>query len=53
MRDEWELGLALARDGGRLRFGFLGFEQIGLSFTTSSNGEYRGITVNLRSPFSR
>jgi hypothetical protein len=53
VRDEWELGLALARDGGRLRFGFLGFEQIGLSFTTSSNGEYRGITVNLRSPFSR
>jgi hypothetical protein len=53
VRDEWELGLALARDGGRIRFGFLGFEQIGLAFTTSSNGAYRAITVNLRSPFTR
>jgi hypothetical protein len=53
VRDEWEFGLALARDGDKIRFGFIGFEQIGLSFTTSSNGEYRGITVNLRSPFTR
>ena len=53
VRDEWELGLALARDGGKIRFGFLGFEQIGLSFTTSSNGAYRAITVNLRSPFTK
>ena len=53
MRDEWELGLALARDGGRIRFGFLGFQQIGLAFTSSSNGAYQAITVNLRSPFTR
>lgn len=53
VRDEWELGLAIARDGGKIRFGFLAFEQIGLSFTTSSNGAYQGITVNLRSPFTR
>lgn len=51
--DEWELGLALAREGGRIRFGFLGFEQVGLSFKWSSNGEYRAVAVNLRSPFSR
>jgi len=53
VRDEWELGLALARDGGKIRFGLLGFEQVGLAFTTSSNGAYRAITVNLRSPFTR
>jgi hypothetical protein len=51
--DEWEVGLALAREGGRIRFGFLGFEQLGLSFKWSSNGEYRAIAVNLRSPFTR
>jgi hypothetical protein len=52
VRDEWEFGLALARDGGRIRLGFLGFEQIGLSFKWSSNAEYRAITINLRSPFT-
>ena len=53
VRDEWELGLALAREGGKINFGFIGFEQIGLAFTWSSNGAYRAITVNLRSPFTR
>ena len=52
VRDEWEAGFALARDGGPIRFGFLGFEQVGLSYRWSSNGEFRAVTVNLRSPFS-
>ncbi|MEJ2383790.1 MAG: hypothetical protein P8Y54_05260 [Xanthomonadales bacterium] len=53
VRDEWELGLALAREGGKIGFGFIGFEQIGLAYKWSSNGAYRAITVNLRSPFTR
>ena len=51
MRDEWEIGLALARDGGPIRIGFLQFEQLGLAYQWSSNGAYRAITFNLRSPF--
>lgn len=51
VRDEWEIGLALARDGGPIRIGFLQFEQLGLAYQWSSNGAYRAITFNLRSPF--
>lgn len=51
VRDEWEIGLALARDGGPIRIGFLSFEQLGLAYQWSSNGAYRAITLNLRSPF--
>ena len=51
VRDEWEIGLALARDGGPIKIGFLGFEQLGLAYQWSSNGAYRAITLNLRSPF--
>lgn len=53
IRDEWEIGLALARDGGPVGFWFMEFEQVGLSFKFSSNGEYQAITFNLRSPFTR
>jgi hypothetical protein len=53
VRDQWELGIALGKDDKRMKFWFLRFEHIGLSFKTSSNGVYRAISVNMRSPFTK
>lgn len=53
VRDDWEIGLAISRQGSRIKFGFLGFEQLGLAFSWSSNGAYRAISVNMRSPFTK
>ena len=52
IRDEWEIGLALGLRDRKIRIAFFGFEQLGLSYKTSSNGDYRAITFNLRSPFT-
>ena len=52
IRDEWELGLALGRGEAGVSIGFLTFEQLGLAYKFSSNGAYRAITLNLRSPFT-
>lgn len=52
IRDQWELGLALGKGRKKVKIWFVEFEQVGLSFKWSSNGEYRAITFNLRSPFT-
>jgi hypothetical protein len=51
VRDQWELGFALAPRGRSFKIWFLSFEQMGISLRASSNGEYRAITVNMSSPF--
>jgi hypothetical protein len=51
VNDQWELGIALAPREGKFRKGFLGFEQLGLAFRASSDGEYRAISINASSPF--
>jgi hypothetical protein len=51
-RDQWELGLAIAKRDQTLDFGFLSFEQIGLALRWSSDGSFNAITVNFRSPFT-
>jgi hypothetical protein len=51
--DQWELGLALRRSNKPLKIWFVDFEHVGLSFKSSSNGEFRAISVNLRSPFTK
>lgn len=53
VRDTWELGLSLGHGERKVKIGWFTFEQLGLSYKWSSNGEYRAITVNLRSPFTR
>lgn len=53
IRDQWELGLALGKGHKKLKFWFLKFEHVGLSFKTSSNGVYKAISVNMRSPFTK
>jgi len=52
VQDEWELGLALGKSNNKMKIWFMKFEHIGLSFKTSSNGHYRAVSVNLRSPFT-
>jgi hypothetical protein len=49
--DQWELGFALAPRNQKFKIWFLSFEQLGLSFHTSSDGEYRAISINASSPF--
>ncbi len=51
--DQWELGLALRRADGDLRWGILRFARLGLAWRWSSDGDYRAITLNLSSPFLR
>jgi hypothetical protein len=50
--DQWEIGVALAREGKPIKIGFMSFEHIGFSYKRSSNGVYRAISFNLRSPFT-
>ena len=52
IQDQWEIGLALANSNKSMKIWFMDFEHIGLSFKTSSNGHYRAISLNLRSPFT-
>ena len=52
IQDQWEIGLALAKKDNNFKIWFLNFEHIGLSYKTSSNGHYKAISVNLRSPFT-
>jgi len=51
--NEWEIGLAIARRDGPIKIWFLNFQHLGLSYRFNSNGSYRAITVNFRSPFTR
>ena len=51
--DEWQLGVAFARRAGLIRIGPLQFEQIGLAWGFSSDGEFRAVTLNFNAPFSR
>lgn len=52
IQDQWEIGLALAKGNSKLKIWFMSFEHVGLSFKTSSNGHYRAISLNFRSPFT-
>jgi len=50
--DQWELGVSIGRRDQKLKIGFMSFEQIGLAFRWSSDGNFNAITVNFRSPFT-
>ncbi len=52
IRDQWEIGLALGNRSNRMKIWFMTFEHIGISYKTSSNGVFKAISVNLRSPFT-
>jgi hypothetical protein len=50
--DQWEIGLALGKGRKGMKIWFITFEHIGLSFKASSNGKFKAISFNLRSPFT-
>lgn len=52
INDTWELGVALGRGDQKLKIWFMSFEHIGLSFKASSNGAYKAVSLNFRSPFT-
>jgi hypothetical protein len=52
VNDQWEIGLALSKGSKKMKFWFISFEHVGLSYKWSSNRHYRAITFNLRSPFT-
>jgi hypothetical protein len=52
IEDQWEVGVALGKGQRKVKIWFLSFEHVGLSYKWSSNGTYRAISFNLRSPFT-
>ena len=50
--DQWEIGLALSKGSKNIKIWFISFEHVGLAYKWSSNGAYRAISINLRSPFT-
>jgi hypothetical protein len=53
IEDEWEVGVAIARQDGPIQIWFLDFQHLGLSYRFNTDGSFRAITVNFRSPFTR
>ena len=53
IQDNWEVGLALARQDGPFKLWFTKFDQLGLVYRFSSDGGFRSVTVNVRAPFTR
>lgn len=51
--DEWRLGAALALRERRIKIWLFEFDQLGLGYRISSDGQFRGLTVNLAGPFRR
>jgi hypothetical protein len=51
--DEWRFSVALARRDRRMKFWFLSFDQLGIGYRLSSDGDFRGITLNASGPLER
>lgn len=53
IEDQWELGLALSKGAEPFRLWFIDFQRIGLAVRWSTDGDFRAISLNFRTPFSR
>lgn len=51
VRDQWEIGVAVARRDSRIPIWFLNFDMLGLGYRASTNGDLRGVTFLFRSLF--
>lgn len=49
--DEWRLGAAVALRERRIKIWFVELDQIGLAYRISSDGEFRGLTINVSGAF--
>lgn len=51
IKDQWEIGAALARRESPIRIWFLNFDRLGLGYRVSSDGALKGVTFIFRSLF--
>ena len=51
--NEWEVGIALAKRDGPIPIWFFNYQQLGLTYRFSSDGNFNAITINFRAPFTR
>ncbi len=49
--DEWRLGAALALRDRPIKLWLFEFDQLGLGYRISSDGQFRGLTINVSGPF--
>jgi hypothetical protein len=49
--DQWELGLAISRQNGRIDIGWFSFNRLGLGYRFSSDGKLTGVNFIMRSLF--
>ena len=50
---EWQIGLAIAKQSGPFKIWFMDFQHLGLVYRFNTDGSFRAITFNFRSPFTR
>jgi hypothetical protein len=53
IKDLWQIGVAIGKRDGPIKIWFMDFEHMGLSYRFNTDGSFRSITVNFRSPFTR
>lgn len=51
--EQWELGFAFSRSGGRLELGWFSLDRLGLAYRFSGDGELEGIALVIDSLFDR
>lgn len=51
--DQWEIGVALRKQEGRIKIGWFKFDRLGLGYRFSSSGDLKGITFIFRSVFEK
>lgn len=49
--DEWRFGIAVALRERQIKFWFVEFDQLGMAYRTSSDGQFKGLTVNITGRF--
>lgn len=53
IKDQWEIGFSISRKEHRIRIWLFSFDRLGLAYRFSSAGDFKGVSVVLRSVFDR
>ena len=53
LEDEWQIGVAIAKQNGPFKIWFMNFQHLGLVYRFNTDGSFQAITFNFRSPFTR
>jgi hypothetical protein len=51
--DQWELSIAFSKGRERMRWRFLSWDRVGLTYKASSDGDFEGIAITFSSIFDR